>query len=130
MGLSGVTLDLTLRLRRIETAYILAKNIVTRDLNDTFRQTEATEHSTYSVAWLDGVARGSRLGRGVVMLGEHAELADLPPVCRCSPNYAAKAIYRSVNHRRMIVYVPGFWRCVCLVLRIIPERLFIHLPMP
>jgi hypothetical protein len=30
----------------------------------------------------------------------------------------------------MVVFVPGFWRWICLVLRAIPERLFIRLPLP
>jgi decaprenylphospho-beta-D-ribofuranose 2-oxidase len=79
MGLTGIILDVTLQLQRIETAYIIARNIVTLDLEDTFRQIEANGDATYSVAWLDGMGRGSRLGRGVVMLGEHAKLMDLPP---------------------------------------------------
>jgi FAD/FMN-containing dehydrogenase len=60
MGLTGIILDVTLRLRRIETAFILARNIVTRDLEETFRRIEDTGAATYSVAWLDGVGRGSR----------------------------------------------------------------------
>jgi FAD/FMN-containing dehydrogenase len=85
MGLTGIILDVTLRLQRVETAYILARNIVTRDLEQTFRQIEETADATYSVAWLDGVGRGSRLGRGVVMLGEHATLSDLPAEHRAAP---------------------------------------------
>jgi decaprenylphospho-beta-D-ribofuranose 2-oxidase len=77
MGLAGVVLDVTLQLRPIESVYVLARNIVTRNLEDTFRQIEATDAATYSVAWLDGVSKGSLLGRGVVMLGEHAAVADL-----------------------------------------------------
>src|SRR5262249_47443257 len=37
-----------------------------------------------SVAWLDGAGRGSRLGRGVVMLGDHAKPTDLPPERRAA----------------------------------------------
>ena len=45
-----------------------------------------------------------------------------PPLFTCSPTYAAKVIRRAIGRRRMVVYVPGFWRWVCLVLRLIPER--------
>jgi decaprenylphospho-beta-D-ribofuranose 2-oxidase len=85
MGLTGIILDVTLRLQRIETAFVLAQNIVTRDLEETFRRIEDTGTATYSVAWLDGVVRGARLGRGVIMLGEHATLTDLPAESRAAP---------------------------------------------
>ena len=53
-----------------------------------------------------------------------------PPALTCSPAYAANAICRSIERRRMVVYVPGFWRLVCFALRAIPERVFIRLPIP
>jgi decaprenylphospho-beta-D-ribofuranose 2-oxidase len=96
MGLTGIILDATLRLQRIETAYIVARNIVTHDLEQTFRQIEETADATYSVAWLDGVGRGSRLGRGVVMLGEHATLPDLPAERRAAPLAASRRRPRSL----------------------------------
>ena len=33
----------------------------------------------YSVAWVDPRARGKALGRGVLTVGDHATLAELPP---------------------------------------------------
>jgi decaprenylphospho-beta-D-erythro-pentofuranosid-2-ulose 2-reductase len=53
-----------------------------------------------------------------------------PPAMTCSPGYAAKAIRRAIERRRMVVYVPGFWRWICFILRVIPERVFIRLPVP
>jgi decaprenylphospho-beta-D-erythro-pentofuranosid-2-ulose 2-reductase len=53
-----------------------------------------------------------------------------PPALTCSPRFAANAICRSIERRRMVIYVPWFWRLVCLALRIIPERIFIRLPIP
>jgi decaprenylphospho-beta-D-erythro-pentofuranosid-2-ulose 2-reductase len=53
-----------------------------------------------------------------------------PPPLTCSPTYAAKAIRRSIERRRMVVYVPGFWRWIGMVVRAIPERVFIRLPIP
>jgi decaprenylphospho-beta-D-erythro-pentofuranosid-2-ulose 2-reductase len=53
-----------------------------------------------------------------------------PPALTCSPAYAAKAIRRAIERRRMIVYVPSFWRWICFALRAIPEYLFIRLPIP
>jgi decaprenylphospho-beta-D-erythro-pentofuranosid-2-ulose 2-reductase len=53
-----------------------------------------------------------------------------PPAITCSPSYAAKMIRRSIKRRRMVVYVPGFWRWICFFLCIIPEKIFIRLPIP
>ena len=83
--LTGIILDVTLRLQQIETAYIMAQNFITRDLEETFRRIDNSGTAFYSVAWLDGVRRGSRLGRGVIMLGANATVADLPIERRAAP---------------------------------------------
>ncbi len=85
MGLTGFILEMTLQLRRVETAYILARRIITRDLDDTFRALEASAGATYLTGLLDGVSRGPQRGRGTIVLGEPATLADLPPERRAAP---------------------------------------------
>jgi NAD(P)-dependent dehydrogenase (short-subunit alcohol dehydrogenase family) len=47
-----------------------------------------------------------------------------------SPARAARAVRRAVQARRDVVYVPGWWRLVMLLLRAIPERIFKRLPIP
>jgi NAD(P)-dependent dehydrogenase (short-subunit alcohol dehydrogenase family) len=47
-----------------------------------------------------------------------------------SPGRAARAVRRAIRNRREVVYVPGPWRPVMLVLRAIPERIFKRLPIP
>lgn len=85
MGLTGIILDVTLRLQRIETAWVLTQNIMTRDLEETFRRMEDTATAPHSVAWLDGIRRGAQFGRAVIMLGVHAALTDLPIERRAAP---------------------------------------------
>ncbi len=85
MGLTGIVLDATLALQPVETAYVLARNIPAADLDGIFRVLEETGDEEYSVAWLDGTPRGAALGRGVVMLGRHAKLADLPAELAAHP---------------------------------------------
>ena len=50
----------------------------TQTLAATIDMMEATNDAPYSVAWLDCVTTGVMMGRGLVMLGRHAGLEDLP----------------------------------------------------
>ena len=79
MGLTGIILEVTLRLARIESAYLIVQHHAARDLDEAFEllEGEAWDEQT-SMAWVDGVARGARLGRSIVMRGHHARLDELP----------------------------------------------------
>jgi FAD/FMN-containing dehydrogenase len=86
MGLLGIVLTATIRLRPIETTFFHQKAIRARDLDALLAAIH--EHDAiypYSVAWLDSLATGAKLGRGVLTVGEHAKLADLPPKLRRDP---------------------------------------------
>jgi decaprenylphospho-beta-D-ribofuranose 2-oxidase len=86
MGLLGIVLTATLRLRRIETTYFRQKKIVVNDLAEMLAALdEQDKHYPYSVANLDVFARGDRLGRGVLAVGDHASLEDLPPELAKAP---------------------------------------------
>ncbi|MCG2669351.1 FAD-binding protein [Bradyrhizobium sp. GCM10023182] len=79
MGLTGVILEATMRLRSVETGWIRERVISASDLDAAMRALEAGDSATYSVAWIDCVARGRNLGRSLIYLGEHAgrdELAE------------------------------------------------------
>ncbi len=79
MGLTGLILEAELRLVPVETTMIRQQVMPAGNLDSLMALLE--EHDTrvpYSVAWLDTVARGRSLGRGVLLLGEHARVSDLP----------------------------------------------------
>ncbi|OAF09001.1 FAD-binding oxidoreductase [Bradyrhizobium neotropicale] len=78
MGLTGVILEATMRLRPVETGWIRERVVSTSDLDAAMRALEAGDSATYSVAWIDCVARGSELGRSLIYLGEHARASELP----------------------------------------------------
>ena len=78
LGLTGVILDVTLRLRRVGSAWVRVRRLRNRDLDATFAALERPEPEQYSVAWLDVLARGGRLGRSVLLLGDHAAPEELP----------------------------------------------------
>ena len=46
-----------------------------------------------------------------------------------APEAVACDIYRAVISRKNVIYVPGFWRFIMFVVRMIPERLFKKLRM-
>jgi FAD/FMN-containing dehydrogenase len=77
MGLTGVVLNATLQLIPIETAYIRQESIKVRHLDHLMDLFEQSEDWTYSVAWIDCLATGDRMGRGILMRGEHAEVSEL-----------------------------------------------------
>ncbi|MBI4199745.1 MAG: FAD-binding oxidoreductase [Chloroflexi bacterium] len=86
MGLTGIIAQATFRLRRIETSFLHYKAVRARDLDHMLETLEQYDpHYDYSVAWIDGLAGGKDLGKGVVLLGSHAPLAELPTQQRRSP---------------------------------------------
>jgi decaprenylphospho-beta-D-ribofuranose 2-oxidase len=83
MGLTGVILAATFRLIRIETPLIRQETFAAANLDEAIRLFEASGGWTYTVAWIDCLARGDKLGRSLLYRGEHAtqgETGDAPLV--------------------------------------------------
>jgi FAD/FMN-containing dehydrogenase len=104
MGLTGVILEATVRLRRVETGWYRVRTERARNLDDMLDRFDAGDDDyRYSVAWLDGIARGDGLGRGILMRANDAGLDELP----------AKARRRALDpprrpERTLPVHLPGF----------------------
>ena len=79
MGLTGVIVSAVFRMIPIETAFIRQETHRARNLAEAMARFEQSQGWTYSVAWIDCLARGERLGRSLVYLGEHAKRDELPP---------------------------------------------------
>jgi FAD/FMN-containing dehydrogenase len=77
MGLTGVILNATFRLKKIETAYIREETVRAANLEEIMDCFEASSDWTYSVAWIDCLAKGDSMGRSIMMRGEHATAAEL-----------------------------------------------------
>lgn len=77
MGLTGVVLQASVRLRRVASAYIDQATTKARNLAHALELFTAHASATYSVAWLDCVATGSRLGRALLNTGEHTPVGGL-----------------------------------------------------
>lgn len=77
MGLTGVILSATFRLKPILSSDMIETTIKAPDLDAVLAAFSDHASSTYSVAWIDCLARGKNLGRSLLMLGEHAEEGPL-----------------------------------------------------
>ncbi len=119
MGLTGVILSATFRLKPIETAFVMAETVPTRDLDETMALFEASRDWPYSVAWIDCLARGARLGRSLVSRGTFMACGSLPsrlvreplcpaPVGRLTVPFDAPSVL--LNRPRSVSSTPSTYR--------------------
>ncbi len=96
MGLTGIILSVSFKLKPIKTAYIKEETIRARNLDEIMAMFEESSDWTYSVAWIDCLAKGSNLGRSIMMRGEHAETGDLSSAQSDNPLILNKGIHLNV----------------------------------
>lgn len=85
MGLTGIILDVTFKLKKIESAYITQKSIKAKNLEELIELFESNQDVTYSVSWIDCLTTGKAKGRGLLNLGEHAGFDQLSKEQQKSP---------------------------------------------
>ena len=86
MGLTGVVLEATLNLKRVETSYFVVDTEKVPDLDALLAAlSNGDDRYTYSVAWFDNATSGDSLGRAVVTRGNSAGVEDLDPKRRVRP---------------------------------------------
>lgn len=74
MGLTGVIEAATIRLMKVASANVRQTAFRFGSIDGYFDAIDALDaRHEYSVSWIDQLARGSGLGRGVLMAGDHAE---------------------------------------------------------
>ncbi|MGE4317478.1 MAG: FAD-binding protein [Deferribacterales bacterium] len=79
MGLTGIILEADIYLKKINSKNIVQTTVKTSDLKATFDAFSEYKHMPYSVAWIDCLAKGSKLGRCLLMAGDFADDGDLTP---------------------------------------------------
>jgi FAD/FMN-containing dehydrogenase len=73
MGLTGFIQAATIQLRKVASPYMDVTTTRVGNLDAMLEHfTKTDDNFTYSVAWIDCLAKGDKLGRGVVLQGEHA----------------------------------------------------------
>ena len=78
LGLLGVILTAKMKLRKIETTWFRQKSVKIRNLDHMLEALDEYDHAyNYSVAWIDALAKGKKLGSGVLALGNAATREDL-----------------------------------------------------
>lgn len=79
MGLTGIIAEIEIQLQPITTGYMAVKHHRAHNLNQMLETlTSESFADVYSVAWIDCLAGGSALGRGVCMTGHHAAQHEFP----------------------------------------------------
>lgn len=78
MGLTGIIIKAAIRLKKIKTSWIKQKIIAAENIDKVIEIFESTSNVEYSVAWIDCLQKEKNIGRSLIMLGEHADINDLP----------------------------------------------------
>ncbi len=91
LGLTGVVEQADLSLIPVETQSMVVSTTRTRDLDELLSVMNETDHNfKYSVAWIDCLAKGSNLGRGVLTQANHALK---PEITSANNHISLKALY-------------------------------------
>ncbi len=86
MGLTGVVVEVTFRVKPIESSLLLVDTDRTPNLDATIELMEVGDHAyDYSVAWMDLTATGDSIGRSVLDRASFATLDQLPSRRRNEP---------------------------------------------
>jgi decaprenylphospho-beta-D-ribofuranose 2-oxidase len=86
MGLTGLITSVTVRMIPVQSAWIAVDTVRTAGLDDTMAGlADCDTRRRYSVAWIDCLATGAALGRGVITAGDHLPAAGLTGAAAAEP---------------------------------------------
>lgn len=79
LGLTGLITWVEVKLKPVESSFISQEVIKTKGLHDFFELTKASDKDfVYTVSWIDCLAKGSSLGRGLFIRGNHTPKSLAP----------------------------------------------------
>lgn len=94
MGLTGIIIDAIISLKKINSHFINQTTTKTANLKETFEAFTNQANATYSVAWIDCLAKGEHIGRSLLMTGDFCDDGDLS--------------YKSASKFSIPFYFPSF----------------------
>ncbi len=109
MGLTGVIISATIQLIPIRSSLIKQKTIKADCIEDVCEAFENNINVTYSVAWIDCLAKGKRLGRSILILGEHAKSGSLDLVIKDPISVPLNAPTALLNYLTMKTFNSAYW---------------------
>jgi FAD/FMN-containing dehydrogenase len=115
LGLTGLMLWAEIRLKRIPGAQIAMERIRFSGLSEFFQLSSEDEDYEYTVAWIDCLARGKALGRGLFLRGDHVagrspRLRDDNPALSIPLDLPSALISRATTKVFNTVYYRGSLR--------------------
>jgi decaprenylphospho-beta-D-ribofuranose 2-oxidase len=76
-GLTGLITRIAFKMRRVPSAFVELKERRVPNLEAFIAEFEVAKNASYSVGWIDALAGGASLGRGILQIAEPASVA--PP---------------------------------------------------
>ena len=112
LGLTGLILWAELRLKRVPGGGIEMERIRFSGLDGFFDLAAEDDAYEYTVAWVDCLARGARLGRGIYMRGDHAAFdgSSASPLDATRIRIPAEAPAGLINRLTMGVFNEAYYR--------------------
>lgn len=113
LGLTGLILWARFRLKKVNSAFMDVETICYKGL-DEFKQLsdESKESHMYTVAWVDCMAKGDELGRGIFLRANHSETPQKLPSAKKQlavpfnfPSFALNTL--SINAFNKVYYANG-----------------------
>lgn len=109
MGLTSVIASATIQLIPIKSSFINQQTIKANCIEAACETFEDNNNATYSVAWIDCLAKGRNLGRSVLMLGEHAKEGGLEIELKESISVPFNAPSALLNSMTMKIFNTIYW---------------------
>lgn len=111
LGLTGVILWAEIRLLPVRSGEIERTVVRFGDLEEFFALSAELDAShEYSVAWIDCLAKNRRRGRGVFIVGDHAEDGELLTTARSRWRMPVDPPFSLINERSLRAFNEIYWR--------------------
>ena len=110
LGLTGVIIWAEIQLMPIRSSQINSSTIRFENLTEFFSLSAELDHQhEYSVAWIDCLAKGENVGRGVFVVGDHAKYGTLDVYERVKLNVPLTSPVSLINNLTLSIFNKIYW---------------------